>query len=153
MPPRCPSLHTTPNAQATLSMFISLARWSFSHDVIVKNPFFIARYASLWKWIGFVTFKQWPVNGGELNFVQFVRNLNIELINVTKLFFTATFNPRVENRSFNPLYRYRKSDFQRRCYEKQLGYVNKLDIYFLIIFLILINHSLFLKFIHTRQTI
>ena len=29
----------------------------------------------------------------------------------------ATFNPRVENRSLNPLYRYRKSDFQRRCYK------------------------------------
>ena len=33
---------------------------------------------------------------------------------------TATFNPRVENRSFNPLYRYRKSDFQRRRYEKSI---------------------------------
>ena len=33
---------------------------------------------------------------------------------------TATFNPRVENHSFNPLYRYRKSDFQRRRYEKNI---------------------------------
>ena len=30
---------------------------------------------------------------------------------------TATFNPRVGNRSFNPLYRYGKSDFQRKRYE------------------------------------
>ena len=41
----------------------------------------------------------------------------------------VTFNPRVENRSFNTLYRYRKSDFQRRCYEKLLFSLNWL--YFL----------------------
>ena len=71
-----------------LCRFISLPPWSFSNDVIVNNPFFIARYDSLRFRFRFVSFQQWIANGnlfGELNFVQFVRNPNIELINVKKL--------------------------------------------------------------------
>ena len=57
-----------------------------------SSPFMI-RF-KLQTWIGFVTFQQWIAYGnllGELNFVQFARNPNIELINVTK-FFLMSFN-------------------------------------------------------------
>ena len=47
---------------------------------------------------------------------------------------TATFNPGVENRSFNPFYRYRQSDSQKSCYEKRFGsneeVIDKIEAYF-----------------------
>ena len=42
----------------TVGSFISLFPWSFSNDILVLYPFFIARYNSLNKWLDFIALRQ-----------------------------------------------------------------------------------------------
>ena len=70
--------------------FITLGPWSFSNDIILKNPFFITSDNSFQKRIEFIAFKMQITSVHafcSMNFFQFMWSPNIKFFNESKTFY------------------------------------------------------------------